>query len=126
MLGILSCLYLMLSLPVITWVRFLVWLDLGMLIYWFYGRTHSPLADKQEAARRTGAENFSNLVMVFGGIAMFNGFALALLSFMPESSAKWHEIHVTAAQGDFVGLIVLGVGAVLFTVGKLMAKGAGR
>ena len=47
--------YLMLSLPVITWVRFLVWLDIGLLIYWFYGRTHSPLADKQEAARRTRA-----------------------------------------------------------------------
>jgi APA family basic amino acid/polyamine antiporter len=125
-LGILSCLYLMLSLPVITWVRFLVWLDIGMLIYWFYGRTKSPLADKAEAARRTGAENFSNLTVVFGGIAMFNGVALALLSFMPESSAKWHEINVTAAQGDFVGLVVLGVGVVLFVVGKVMAKGGGR
>ena len=31
-LGILSCSYLMLSLPVLTWVRFLVWLDLGMII----------------------------------------------------------------------------------------------
>jgi APA family basic amino acid/polyamine antiporter len=125
-LGILSCLYLMLSLPVITWVRFLVWLDIGMLIYWFYGRSKSPLADKQEAARRTGAESFSNLLMVFGGIAMFNGFSLALLSFMPESSAKWHEINVTAEQGDFVGLIVLAVGAVLFAIGKFMAKGSGR
>src|SRR3954464_7741864 len=28
-LGIVSCLYLMLSLPVITWIRFLVWLDIG-------------------------------------------------------------------------------------------------
>jgi APA family basic amino acid/polyamine antiporter len=125
-LGILSCLYLMLSLPVITWVRFLVWLDIGMLIYWFYGRTKSPLSDKNEAARRTGAENFSNLTMVFGGIAMFNGLALALLSFMPESSAKWEEINVTASQGDFVGLVVLGIGVVLFVIGKAMAKGSGR
>jgi APA family basic amino acid/polyamine antiporter len=31
-LGIASCLYLMLSLPVITWVRFLVWLDIGIAI----------------------------------------------------------------------------------------------
>jgi APA family basic amino acid/polyamine antiporter len=123
-LGILSCLYLMLSLPVITWVRFLVWLDLGMLIYWFYGRSKSPLANKQEAARRTGAENLSNLLTVFGGIAIFNGVALALLSFMPESSAKWHEINVTASQGDFVGLVVLGVGVVVFAVGKVMGKGA--
>ena len=50
-LGILSCAYLMLSLPVLTWVRFLVWLDIGMVIYWFYGRTHSPLVNKQEAGQ---------------------------------------------------------------------------
>ena len=52
-LGTLSCVYLMASLPVITWVRFLVWLDLGMLIYWFYGRTHSPLVNKPEAQARS-------------------------------------------------------------------------
>ena len=55
-LGVVSCLYLMLSLSAATWVRFLVWLDLGMMIYWFYGRTHSPLADKQEQAAQGGAE----------------------------------------------------------------------
>ena len=57
-LGVLSCLYLMLSLSAVTWVRFLVWLDLGMMIYWFYGRTHSPLADRRGAGgperRRAG------------------------------------------------------------------------
>src|SRR5687768_8189520 len=52
-LGILSCAYLMLSLPVITWVRFLVWLDIGLIIYWFYGRLHSPLVNQEEARRRT-------------------------------------------------------------------------
>ena len=45
-LGIVSCVYLMLSLSVLTWVRFLVWLDIGMVIYWFYGRTHSPLRER--------------------------------------------------------------------------------
>ena len=58
-LGILSCLYLMLSLPVITWVRFLVWLDIGLAIYWFYGRSHSPLADQAERAARTFAQSLS-------------------------------------------------------------------
>ena len=52
-LGILSCLYLMLSLPIITWIRFLGWLDIGMIIYWFYGRTHSPLVNSCEAGART-------------------------------------------------------------------------
>ena len=48
-LGVLSCVYLMVSLSVMTWVRFLVWLDFGMVIYWFYGRTHSPLVNRAEA-----------------------------------------------------------------------------
>ena len=57
-LGVVSCLYLMVSLSVMTWVRLLVWLDVGMLIYWFYGRTHSPLADPREAAaRRQGSRS---------------------------------------------------------------------
>ena len=53
-LGVLSCVYLMVSLSVMTWVRFLGWLDIGMIIYWFYGRTHSPLVNQAEAAARTG------------------------------------------------------------------------
>ena len=51
----------MISLTVMTWVRFLVWLDLGMVIYWFYGRTHSQLANKAEAAARSGLENLVEL-----------------------------------------------------------------
>ena len=38
-----------------TWVRFLGWLDIGMVIYWFYGRTHSPLVNRAEAARADAA-----------------------------------------------------------------------
>ena len=67
-LGVLSCLYLMLSLSAVTWVRFLVWLDLGMMIYWFYGRTHSPLADRAEQAAQSGAERTGNFVTVLGAL----------------------------------------------------------
>jgi APA family basic amino acid/polyamine antiporter len=42
--GILLCGYLMADLPASTWLRFLAWLALGMLIYVFYGRRHSKLA----------------------------------------------------------------------------------
>jgi basic amino acid/polyamine antiporter, APA family len=43
-LGILSCLLLMFSLPEENWLRLLVWLLLGFLVYFGYGRRHSVLA----------------------------------------------------------------------------------
>jgi APA family basic amino acid/polyamine antiporter len=36
-LGVISCVYLMLGLPWITWVRFGLWLLVGMMVYFFYG-----------------------------------------------------------------------------------------
>lgn len=38
LLGILTCLYLMISLPYMTWIRFLVWLGAGLMIYFAYSR----------------------------------------------------------------------------------------
>ncbi len=78
-LGILSCFYLMLSLPVLTWVRFLVWLNIGMVIYWFYGRHHSPLRDAAEFARRSTLEGLGNFVTVAGALGLFNGFFMTVL-----------------------------------------------
>lgn len=42
-LTILACLYLMAALPLTTWIRFIVWLLLGLAIYFLYGRHHSVL-----------------------------------------------------------------------------------
>jgi APA family basic amino acid/polyamine antiporter len=42
-LGIISCIYLMLGLPWITWIRFGIWLLLGMVVYLIYGYKHSKL-----------------------------------------------------------------------------------
>jgi hypothetical protein len=131
-LGVLSCLYLMLSLSVVTWVRFLVWLDLGMIIYWFYGRTHSPLVDAAEAARRTAQQSLANFVVVAGGLVVFNGFFMTLLAYLTEwgvtneNTAKWHEINVTPEQADALGLTVLGTGIAILVAGIVLSKVSGE
>ena len=42
-LGVLACLYLMLGLPWITWLRFALWLLAGMVVYFLYGFRRSRL-----------------------------------------------------------------------------------
>jgi basic amino acid/polyamine antiporter, APA family len=39
--AVLACFYLMLNLPVETWLRFLVWMAIGCLLYFLYGYRHS-------------------------------------------------------------------------------------
>jgi basic amino acid/polyamine antiporter, APA family len=42
--SIVSCLVLMLSLPLETWLRFVVWLVIGLVIYSFFGRRNARFA----------------------------------------------------------------------------------
>jgi amino acid transporter len=43
-LGLLSCFYLMSELGYTNWLRFLIWLAIGLTIYFTYSKTHSHLA----------------------------------------------------------------------------------
>src|SRR5437870_1749929 len=43
-LGILTCLLLMFSLPAENWYRLIIWLLIGLVIYFAYGRRHSVMA----------------------------------------------------------------------------------
>jgi amino acid transporter len=43
-LGLLSCLYMMSQLALANWIYFTIWLLLGLVIYFLYGRKHSKLA----------------------------------------------------------------------------------
>ncbi|MBV8774376.1 MAG: amino acid permease [Deltaproteobacteria bacterium] len=41
MLGVIFCIYLMASLPAVTWMRFVIWMAAGFVVYFSYGRFHS-------------------------------------------------------------------------------------
>src|SRR5207248_11216697 len=43
-LGILTCLLLMFSLPAENWYRLIIWMAIGFVIYFSYGYTHSVMA----------------------------------------------------------------------------------
>jgi len=57
-LSALACLYLMLNLPGETWLRFFVWMVVGMGVYFLYGRRHSRFntpGDREDAAAANAA-----------------------------------------------------------------------
>src|ERR1041385_3095210 len=49
-LGILTCLLLMFSLPEENWYRLIIWLAVGLVIYFLYGRRHSVMAQQRHLA----------------------------------------------------------------------------
>jgi APA family basic amino acid/polyamine antiporter len=61
-LAALICLYLMVSLPLVTWVRFIVWLAIGVIIYFAYGKQHSRLGERiLEGEERVSREEVKDL-----------------------------------------------------------------
>jgi basic amino acid/polyamine antiporter, APA family len=65
-LGIVTCLFMMVFLPMDTWIRLIVWMLIGMDIYLVYGAKHSHLGN--------GTDNRKGM-----RIARYTGLALAVL-----------------------------------------------
>ncbi len=51
-LSVIFCGYLIYSLPTTTWIGFVTWLAVGMVIYFVYGRQHSALGQGVQAQKR--------------------------------------------------------------------------
>jgi APA family basic amino acid/polyamine antiporter len=52
LLGIGMCIYLMMGLPLITWIRFGIWLVVGMVLYFTYGFWKSRMRVQKEGAAK--------------------------------------------------------------------------
>ncbi|MFF8725976.1 amino acid permease [Streptomyces sp. NPDC015171] len=48
-----ASLWLMLNLPAETWIRFAIWMAIGFVVYFLYGRSHSRLAPREETTPDT-------------------------------------------------------------------------
>jgi APA family basic amino acid/polyamine antiporter len=82
LLGVISCFYLMLQLPWLTWVRFVVWLFIGLTIYFLYSVDHSRLLNLERSGQGVlrGQIFFARKLIgaVLAGLALlllFSGFA---------------------------------------------------
>ena len=48
-LSVLACLWLMLNLSIETWLRFIVWMVVGVVVYFLYGRSHSMVGLRERS-----------------------------------------------------------------------------
>jgi len=125
LLGIASCLYLMLSLPRLTWIRFGVWLALGLLIYVFYGVTHSRWIRRQTPRRplQIAGAGVSLMILALVGLAASHHYEELMVKAMQNGSSALlayatHMYHLTR-YGSFGGL---GGGAVLLIIGLWLGR----
>lgn len=65
-LGIFTCLFMMVFLPLDTWIRLLLWMVIGFDVYLFYGMKHSALSDNKAASfvRSNRIVSITGLVLV--------------------------------------------------------------
>jgi len=54
-LGVITCLFMMVFLPLDTWIRLIVWMIIGFDVYLLYGIRHSGLSDHSAATHSRSA-----------------------------------------------------------------------
>jgi len=80
-LGVFTCLFMMVFLPLDTWIRLIVWMLIGFDVYLYYGLRHSALSDHQVSTHARG----NRIVSIIGlGLAVM----LAVVAFIHHITAK--------------------------------------
>lgn len=63
LLGIATCLFMMVFLPMDTWIRLLVWMLIGLDIYLVYGAKHSHLGNGTDSRRGMKIARYTGLAL---------------------------------------------------------------
>lgn len=74
-LGVFTCLFMMVFLPLDTWMRLVLWLIVGLDIYLFYSIKHSPLTSGQPGIKKS-ADKVVGILGIISSIVLL-GIALA-------------------------------------------------
>jgi APA family basic amino acid/polyamine antiporter len=120
MLGVASCLFLMVYLPPASWWRFIGWLVLGMSIYISYGYNHSTVGrDVDRPARAAGPQKVAALGFFLAAVGMFT---------IPHDAGPGRLLQEAANAADpdhgraLGGLVLIVAGIVAGVVGTLVGS----
>jgi len=117
------CVYLMYNLPVMTWIRFLVWLDIGLVIYFFYGHSHSRIITSTD---RSSHLTPKYLLHFFGLTVILNAALFGLLSLFTllglVAEKSWAEVGLHPHRSFIFCLIWAAMGCVMWTIAGRIKK----
>jgi APA family basic amino acid/polyamine antiporter len=120
-LTVVSAAYLMNSLPLDTWIRLIVWMSIGLVIYFAYSYSHSNLAGEAEAqANLDASPNYNPPIAAL--IAVIATIALTLYQVPFLMNLKPEAIWINMAVRLFAW-IVTGVLVAVLMYGKKAASG---
>ena len=107
-LGVITCLFMMVFLPVDTWIRLIVWMLIGLDVYYVYGSKHSSL--NQESNERSGLR-----VVVMTGLVL--SLLLGIAGYIHQQIVGWDHDRTL-----FWISILIGVGHMIYFMLKLGKK----
>jgi APA family basic amino acid/polyamine antiporter len=117
LLGVGSCLFLMVYLPPESWWRFIGWLVLGMAIYTSYGYTHSTIG------RKIGRPKRAPLPIKLASVGLL--IAAAGLFTIPHDAGLGQLYTETLTSGEpghkraLVGIIMIAIGLIITALGSI-------
>src|SRR5690606_41671777 len=83
LLGVLVCFFMMAFLPLDTWVRLIVWMLIGLDVYYFYGMRHS---------RKSATETFLKDKRVLSLINIILSVVLVVVALIHHRSTNGHDM----------------------------------